>query len=250
MKLLTTSTLALSALLSAVPAMAQSAAPTPEFTLAYNAGIVTDYRFRSIAQSSLDPALQIGADFTHKSGFYAGVWSSNVSWIKDYAGASKGSLELDLYAGYRGEITSGVAYDVGAIRYQYPGNNAATNANTSEIYGAITYGPVTAKYSRSVSNFVANPSSSGSAYLEVAATFDLGGGFSLVPHVGYQSIPNVVGDAGNYTDYSVALSKDFGGGLSATVTAIGTNAKKAFYTDTKGNFLGKDGVVFGVKYSF
>jgi uncharacterized protein (TIGR02001 family) len=255
MKLKATSTLALTALLASMPALAQTAAPAPDYTVSYNAGITTDYRFRGISQTSTKPALQLGADFTHKDGFYLGAWGSNVSWIKDYVGASKGSLELDLYGGYRGDTGMGVTYDLGLITYQYPGNTAGkvpgfVNANTTEVYGAVTYSVVTAKYSRSVTNFIANANSKGSQYLEVAAAFDLGNGFSLTPRVGRQWIPNVAGDIGNYTDYGLTLGKDFGNGLSASVAAVGTNASKTFYTDTKGKFLGKDALVVGLKYSF
>ena len=255
MKLKATSTLALTALLASMPALAQTAAPAPDYTVFYNAGITTDYRFRGMAQTSTKPALQLGADFTHKDGFYLGAWGSNVSWIKDYVGASKGSLELDLYGGYRGDTGMGVTYDLGLITYQYPGNTAGkvpgfANANTTEVYGAVTYSIVTAKYSRSVTNFIANANSKGSQYFELAANFDLGNGFTVTPHVGRQTIPNVTTNAGNYTDYSVTLGKDFGNGLSASVAAIGTNANKPFYTDTKGKFLGKDALVVGLKYSF
>lgn len=234
-------------------AMAQSKTPEPDYTLAYNVGATSDYRFRGIAQTSLDPALQAGVDWSHKSGLYLGAWGSNVSWIKDYAAASDGSMEIDLYAGYKGAINKDLTYDLGVIGYQYPGNTAATNANSTEVYAALSYGLVTAKYSRSVGNFVANPNSSGSAYVEVAANFDLGNGFSLTPHVGRQTITNVTvpfSNAGDYTDYSLTLAKDFGSGLSATLAAVGTNAEKGFYTDTRGNFLGKSALLVGVKYSF
>ena len=256
MKLKATSTLALTALLASMPALAQTAAPAPDYTVSYNAGITTDYRFRGISQTSTKPALQLGADFTHKDGFYLGAWGSNVSWIKDYVGgATKGSLELDLYGGYCSDTGIGVTYDLGLITYQYPGNTSGkvpgfANANTTEVYGAVTYSIVTAKYSRSVTNFIANANSKGSQYFELAANFDLGNGFTLTPHVGRQTIPNVTANAGNYTDYSVTLGKDFGNGLSASVAAMGTNANKPFYTDTKGKFLGKDALVVGLKYSF
>lgn len=147
-------------------------------------------------------------------------------------------------------MVDGFGFDVGVITYQYPQNTATTNANTTELYGALSYGPVTAKYSRSTGNFVANASSSGSAYFEVAATFDLGNGFTLTPHVGHQTIPNVANDAGNYTDYALTLGKDFGNGLSATLAAVGSNADQSFYTDGKGKFLGNNAVVAGLKYSF
>ena len=125
------------------------AAPTPDYTLAYNIGVVTDYRYRGITQSRFDPALQGGVDFTHKSGFYLGAWASNIKWIRD-AGATDGSAELDLYGGYRGAIAKDVSYDVGYLRYQYVNNTLGdvpgfVDADTDEIYGALTWGIVTAK---------------------------------------------------------------------------------------------------------
>ena len=250
MKLKATAVIILSSVLVSTAANAQTKAPEPDYTLSYNVGVTSDYRFRGMAQTSFNPALQAGVDFAHKSGFYVGAWGSNVSWIKDYAGATDGSLEVDLYGGYKGEINKDLTFDLGLIGYEYPGNTAATNANTTEFYGALTYGLVTAKYSRSVGNFIANPNSSGSAYVEVAANFDLGSGFTLTPHVGRQTIANVLNNAGDCTDYALTLAKDFGNGLSATVAAMGTNADKGFYTDTQGKYLGKSALVVGVKYSF
>ena len=84
----------LNSVLISTAAMAQTKAPEPDFTLSYNVGVVSDYRFRGIAQTSTDPALQAGVDFAHKSGFYLGAWGSNIRWIKDYAGATDGSLEI------------------------------------------------------------------------------------------------------------------------------------------------------------
>ncbi|MBZ4211066.1 MAG: hypothetical protein D4R79_10595 [Comamonadaceae bacterium] len=254
MKLNQTTVLVLSALLASSAAMAQTKAPEPDFTLSYNVGVVSDYRFRAISQTSFKPALQAGVDFAHKSGFYLGAWGSNVAWIKDYVGAADGSLEVDLYGGYKGELVKDLTFDIGLIAYQYPGNTAAkvagfVNANTTEIYGALSYGVVTAKYSYSTSNFIANSNSSGSAYVEVAATLDLGNGFTLTPHIGHQTIPNQAIN-GDYTDYSLTLAKDFGNGFTATITALGTNAGDAFYKVAGYDNLGKSALAVGVKYSF
>jgi len=249
MNLTATSAIVLSALLSATVVSTQAMAAEPDYTLAYNVGVTTDYRFRSIAQTSFKPAVQGGVDFSHKSGAYAGVWGSNVNWVKDFAGATEGSLEVDLYGGYKGELAKDLGFDVGLIGYLYPSNNAATNANTTEIYAALTYGVVTAKYSRSLGNFVANANSSGSQYMEIAATFDIGNGFSLTPHIGSQIIPNQ-STSGDYTDYSLTLGKDFGNGISASLSAIGTNAKDGFYKTATVDNLGKSGLVASLKYSF
>lgn len=254
MNLKTKTILALAtALAGTSAAFAQAAAPAPESTLSFNVGVVSDYRFRSVAQTSFKPALQGGVDFAHTSGVYVGAWASNVSWIKDYVGATDGTTELDLYGGYKGEIAKDLTFDIGVIAYQYPGNTAdkvLVNANTTEVYGALTFGIVTAKYSQSTGNFIANPNSSGSAYLELAAAFDLGNGFSLTPHVGRQTIPNQAGNAGDYTDFSLTLAKDFGGGLTGSLAAYSTDAKDAFYKVGTFDNLGKSGVSAGIKYAF
>lgn len=262
MKFASKSVLVLSTLMSATAAMAQAKAPEPDYTLSYNVGVVSDYRYRGISQTSFKPALQAGVDFAHKSGFYLGAFGSNVSWVKDLNGATKGNYEIDLYGGFKGEITKDIGFDVGVITYQYPGNNsgsagtpgagAFSNANTTEFYGALSYSVVNFKYSRSAGDFLGNRNSSGSQYFDLNANFDLGNGYTLTPHVGRQKIPGQNG-AGDYTDYSLALAKDLGNGLVVSAAAIGTNTPKGagtFYRDLKGKDLGKSTLVVGLKYNF
>lgn len=231
-------------------------AAEPESTLAFNVGVVSDYRYRGLSQTRFDPALQGGVDYTDKSGFYVGAWGSTIKWIKDL-GASKGSIELDLYGGYRGAVGD-VAYDVGFLRYEYAGNKLAgvgayTNASTNEVYGAVTYGLFTAKYSHAISNLFGNPDSKNSYYVDLSATLDLGNGYSLVPHVGYQKLKGALNTDGSYTDYALTLAKDLGSGLSVTGAVVGTNASKDFYY-TPGRpgveGLGKTSAVVGLKYTF
>ncbi len=253
------------AILASTASFAQTKAPEPDYTLSYNVAAVTDYRFRGISQTTLKPALQLGVDFAHKSGFYLGAFGSNVKWVKDFNGASKGSYEVDLYGGYKGNITKDLGFDVGVITYIYPGNNsgaagtvgagAYSNANTTEVYGALTYNVVTFKYNRSTGNYLGFLRSSGSQYFDLSANFDLGSGFTLTPHVGVQKIPNqgAGGNQGNYTDYALTLAKDFGNGFSGTAAVIGTNTKSGagtFYRDNTGKDIGKSTLVVGVKYSF
>jgi uncharacterized protein (TIGR02001 family) len=119
----------------AVAVLALTAGSAAMAQLAYNVGVVSEYRYRGLSQTNGDPALQGGADYAFKNGFYVGAWASNVSWIKD-SGAKDSSFELDLYGGYKGTIGP-VAYDVGYLRYEYPGNKLGDvsgfkNANTDE----------------------------------------------------------------------------------------------------------------------
>jgi uncharacterized protein (TIGR02001 family) len=240
---------------AAAGAMAQTAAPAapaePESTLAYNVGVVSDYRYRGISQTRKQAAVQGGFDYNDKSGFYVGAWGSNIKWIQD-AGAKDGNVEIDLYGGYKG-AAGDVAYDVGFLRYQYQGNSLAkvsglVDANTNEVYAAATMGLFTAKYSYATSNLFGNPKSTGSYYLDLSAALDLGEGYSLTPHVGYQNIAKT--PDGTYTDFALTLGKDLGNGLSASAAVISTNAKKSFYYTPAGKPTGDAGLVVGVKYTF
>jgi uncharacterized protein (TIGR02001 family) len=240
----------------AVAVAALSAVAVPSVTLAadssvaFNAGVVTDYRYRGYSQSRLQPALQGGVDFT-AGAFYMGAWGSTIKWIEDAKGDSK--LELDLYAGYKGEVTKGLGYDVGVLTYWYP--NAVTagwsatpysNPNTTELYGALTFGPITAKYSHSLTDLFGTPNSKNSGYLDLSATFEVAG-ISVTPHVGRQIVNNT--SAASYTDYSLLASKAIG---AVTVSAgfVGMNGNKTIYVTPAGKFTGKNMLVAGVKYSF
>ena len=252
------SKLLLALLATSSAAFAQTAPAAPESAIAYNVGVVNEYRYRGIAQTKGDPALQGGVDYTDASGFYLGAWGSTIKWIKDsaasgHAGQTKGPIELDLYGGYKFEA-AGLGFDVGYLRYQYQGNTlknntAYTNANTDEIYGAATYGVTTLKYSYAMSDLFGNIDSKGSVYWDLSATLDLGDGYSLVPHAGHQSVKN---NPNGYTDIALTLNKDFGDGLVGTVSAISTNgAGKAAFGSALTNYdTAKSTVVVGVKYSF
>lgn len=224
--------------------MAQAAAPASPHTFTPNVGVVSDYLFRGISQSKGGAALQGGVDYSHSSGLYAGVWASSITWVKQYLG--KGSTEIDLYGGYKNSFAGGDwNYDVGLIAYNYTGKGAATgaagfagfsplyNPNTTEVYGAIGYKWLTAKYSHTVSknfigwvpyrpgvagNFDYSQSTRGSNYLELNAAYDLGNGWGVSGHVGKQKVKNTQAIAGtftdaSYSDWNIGVTKDVGFGV-------------------------------------
>lgn len=237
-----------SMLMVAGSAFAQAKAE-PDYTLSFNVGAVTDYRYRGVSQTRLKPALQGGVDFAHKSGFYLGTWASTIKWIDDGGGSA--DAELDIYGGYK--FAAGpLGMDVGVLRYLYPGTGPAftTSPNTTEVYIAGTWGPATLKYSHAVTNLFGFANSKGSYYLDLSATFDVGNGFSVVPHVGYQRVRNT--PAASYTDYALTLVKDFGNGLTASAAVVGTDNDTAYISPaaTGSKNLGKAGLVLGVKYAF
>ena len=234
------------ALLSAgsVLAQARTTAPEPAYTYSFNVGAVTDYRYRGISQSRLRPALQGGADFSHKSGFYIGTWASYIKWIKDAGGDS--SVEVDVYGGYK--FTAGpVGMDVGILRYLYPSSSLPVNPDTTELYAAGTWGPATLKYSHATTNLFGFADSKNSWYLDLNATFETGfWGLTVTPHVGYQRV-NRNSDF-SYVDWSIGLGKDFGNGLTASLAYVDTDTNA--YRAPNGRNLGRSTLVLGVKYGF
>ena len=232
-------------LVAASAALAASMLATPalaaDSSLAFNAGVVTDYRYRGISQTRLKPALSGGLDYTAGS-FYAGAWGSTIQWIKDGGGGS--DVEVDLYAGYKLELAKGTVLDLGVLTYQYPSNGLKPSANTTEVYGALTFGPVTAKYSHSTGNLFGFAGSKGSGYLDLSGSFEVAG-ITVTPHIGRQTVKNNGGFT--YTDYSITLSKEMAGVVwSAALVDTDTKA----YTGPGGKDLGKATVVLGAKYSF
>lgn len=112
-------------------------------TVTGNVGLVTDYRFRGVSLSAGDPAIQGGATVTHESGFYVGTWASSLN----VGGSTYGSIELDLFGGWSGNVSEGLGLDVGLLRYNYPNNAPGVKAEYMEPYVTLssTLGPVQAK---------------------------------------------------------------------------------------------------------
>jgi len=187
-------------------------APASPHTFTGNVTLATEYLYRGIAQTAGDPALQGGFDYAHASGFYAGVWGSNISWLEN-ASVKSASLEVDIYGGYKGAITDDIGFDVGVLTYNYPGSlaPAMTNPNTAEVYGALSWKFLTLKYSRSTTNLFGVANSKGSGYLELNAAYDLGEGWGINGHVGHQNVKN--NGFASYTDWKVGVTKDVGFGV-------------------------------------
>jgi len=119
------------------PAAAE--APAAAHTFSANVGLFSEYVFRGITNSNEGPAIQGGFDYAHESGFYLGVWASNV----EFGGPAtdRASIETDFYGGFAGKFANGIGWDVGMIYYAYPDQNEDTAAdyNYFESYGKLNY---------------------------------------------------------------------------------------------------------------
>ena len=233
--------------------LAQEAAeaPKPDNEVSFNLGATTDYRYRGISQSNLKPALQGGADYTNNpTGLYAGTWLSTIKWITDVGG--KGDVEWDVYAGKRGEIVPDLSYDVGVLSFIYANNKLGditgfVDANTTELYGQLTYKLANIKYSQSVTNLFGVPNSKNSGYVDLWTSIPLTDKLALGLHAGHQSIQN--NSQLSYTDWKVGLSQDFFD-VSFTLGVVGTNASKTLYVTPDGKFTGKTSLVLSASKTF
>nr|WP_315258198.1 TorF family putative porin [uncultured Duganella sp.] len=242
---------AVAAAFAATTARAEDASPAPmavpDNAVSFNLAAVSDYRYRGISQTRLQPALQGGADYVNNpTGLYAGAWASTITWIKDAGG--DGSVELDLYAGKRGQLSADVSYDVGVLTYVYASNALPVSANTTEMYGQLGYGPAYVKYSHAVTNLFGFADSKNSGYLDIGANIDAGNGLTVNLHAGRQEVKH--NDAASYTDWKLGVSKDFGV-VNGALAFIGTNANESAYTSAaNGKFLGKNALQLTISKVF
>jgi uncharacterized protein (TIGR02001 family) len=235
------------------PCVAAISAPqTALADLIFNVGAFSDYRYRGSSQTRLKPAIKAGVNWP-ANGFYAGVWASNIKWTKNLGGNA--SVEIDLYGGFKGEITKGVGLDIGLLTCQHPSNKlkpiAGVTANTTVAYGAVTFSPVTLKYTRALTDTFANFDSKNSYHLDLAASFDVAAGWMLAPLIGHQRIKGPLSGAASYWDCSLTLPKDFNG-LVHNPAVVGTSETDKVFdrSPVNGKHLGTTGLVAGVKYNF
>jgi uncharacterized protein (TIGR02001 family) len=218
--------------LAAFAAQAQTAAPAvakSDWSFTGNAGVFSDYRFRGISQTNKKPAFQGGFDVSHASGFYAGNWNSNV----DSAFFNGANIEMDFYGGIKLPVGP-VTLDFGALYYYYPGSGAGGTfkIDNTELYVGAAYGPVSVKYSHAVTDFFGIDDSKNSWYLEGNGSYEIGSGFTLVGHLGYQKLKRnarlleigatqVVDDV---MDWKVGVTYDLmGSGFILGAAYVGTN---------------------------
>lgn len=228
--------------LCSLSAMAEESTAVHE--ISGNFSVTNDYRYRGLAQTRFQPALQGGVDYSHApTGVYVGTWLSTIKWTKDAGG--NGNLEWDVYAGKTGQLTDSLSYDVGGLYYYYPSNGLDPRANTFELYGKLGFGPAYVKYSQATTNLFGTANSKHSSYIDVGADIDMADGFVLNLHAGRQNVRN--NSSATYVDYKVGVSKEFG---SATISLAWVKANSDAYWTSNGKNLAKSGAVLSVTTTF
>jgi len=243
-------------------------APAPDFEISGNFALTSDYRFRGVSQSNKKPAIQGGIDFTHNSGFYVGNWNSSVS---EWASPLGSGIESDLYAGYSTELGP-LGIDAGLIYYYYANAKTGPTAtdtfnpfNTREIYIGISYGPVSFKTSRTMSeryfglgknnDVNLTTDAKGSMYYDVSLEQPLSEKITFTAHAGMLKLANKTATTKSIYDYSVGIGYDLNGwglGLAYTTTTGLSTAAKSWFTstDNQSKALYKSAVAVSLSKSF
>jgi uncharacterized protein (TIGR02001 family) len=192
-------------------------------TVTGSAAFTSDYLFRGVSQTSNNAAVQGAMTFTHESGAYFSLWGSSIAFS---AGSFQSSgLELDTLLGFSGKAGE-VAYDVGVMRYNYPGlstnNNCCTNsmgkvveADYNEIYASISTMGAKVGFNYSPDYFESDKF----MYLYASYGTEVSG-VGLSASVGMNKFDSAAmmtqalgttGKDDSYMDYKVAASKAIGG---------------------------------------
>jgi uncharacterized protein (TIGR02001 family) len=266
----------------AYAADAAPAAPASDHQVTFNVGVTSDYVFRGISQSRNRPALSGGFDYSHvPSGFYLGTWASTISWVNDnypdgdLTMRANTPMEVDFYGGIKGEVIGALSFDVGAIHYYYPNHRlklvaapaggplagatpGGLDANTTEVYGKVGYGPVYFKVNYAVGDAIFVSNKAGSFYLDLGADVPIAQGLLLNLHYGrwdFKNDPRFNDPASpaslyNYSDWKVGLTRDFGNGLTGAIAATGTNASTTMWNFNGTGYLGDNKGIVSLTKTF
>lgn len=165
------------------------------FTTAGSLAITSDYLYRGVSQSSNTAAIQGSMTLNHSSGFYATVWGSSIAFSQ--------GLELDPAIGYTGSAGD-VTYDVGVLRYGYPGDSDINPF--TEVYGSVSMSG--AKLGLAYSDdFFGETGESIYVYLSYGKEI---AGLNFSAYAGVNMFDEI-DVADGYVDYKVAVSKAVSG---------------------------------------
>ncbi|ONG46392.1 hypothetical protein BKE38_25405 [Pseudoroseomonas deserti] len=210
------------ALLAPLAASAQMRVEALGLTLSATPAAASDYLFRGISQTRNRPGAQLTVEALHDSGFYLGVFASNVA----FAG-SNARQELDLLAGYRFEALA-IAWDLGGVVYSYPGYDRPAGGYRFDYAEAVlkasrSLDAVTLLGTAAVSPDFFGQSGLG-VYVEGGADVALPLGLTASGRLGYQWIEREPRfGTPDYLTWSASLSRELAAGVTLAVGYYGTD---------------------------
>jgi uncharacterized protein (TIGR02001 family) len=165
--------------------------------------LTSDYVYRGVTQTDESPAIQGSLDVGHSSGFYAGVWASNV----DFDEPDGIDIEVNIYAGWTFEFENDTELDLQVVRYLYPDANPGFGFNYNELIATYSF----------LENYAATvafsddfwKSGESAFYYHLGAEYELGvAELNLVLGAGFNDVSRVTGS--DYWDFQVGINRSFG----------------------------------------
>lgn len=229
-------------------------------TFSGSVAFASEYEDRGLSYSHEQPVLQAELNAAVPSGFYCGIWGSQVSHL-EYNGSR---VELDPNGGYKRSIGN-FSVDVGLWSWLYPGGRfpvSHSRYNTLESYAELSYGILAVRYWHDLKDYFGlnersaaldyhiapSGSSRGSHYLEANVHVPLPKRVTAILHMGNEHIRNY--GAFSYRDWRAGLEYSPAGMLTLSAYWVTTNANPALYADQGGLDTGRAKWVGFVRFEF
>lgn len=229
----------LTGILVPAPSHAQDAPP-----LSGSVSIVSDYRYRGVSYSDLDPAVQAGLTLTTRPGFFANVWGTNI------ANVDGANVEIDLTAGWSG-VLAGLDTSGGVIVYTYPGSTDTTEVELFATAG-MPVGPATATFGLFwAPNQKSLPSSNRYAYAELSYAIP-GKPVTLKASLGNERgglVPDETGSRTHKWDWLVGADVQWKA-LTLGVAWVGNDLPRETVGGVRHNRAARDTVLVSLSASF
>ncbi len=160
--------------------------------------VTNDYRFRGVSQTTGEGAVQLGVELAHESGFYGGVWFSNVDFD------AFADIETDIYLGYSHDMSEETNLDVALLYYLYNDEPSGGEYDYFELMATLTH---SYEGGAEVHGLVAlTPEYFGETgfgwYIEGGVGFQIVEWLGISANVGYQDVE----DLGAYTTWNAGLT--------------------------------------------
>lgn len=156
--------------------------------LTASVGVVNKYIYRG-GEENDKPAVQLGLEYAHNSGVFAGYWGSTLNYDPSDDTQNHG-FEHDFYIGYGRELNDNWSYSSQIVTYYYQDGGSVYNDDRSEkrrttgveLLNDLSYKDLTLGLGVMLSDV--NYANAGDVYLSAAYSYALPKDFSLNTSVG------------------------------------------------------------------
>lgn len=191
-----------------------AAADSPH-SYSWSAWATTDYAFRGISQNDERATVQAAFDYSHESGFYAGIWGSGIDF-----GNQGPEVEVDTYVGFGFPIGDAFKGDVQFLRFNYVGGSNGSELAYNELIAKLTWNDLitgTIAYSNDV--FASDETG---IYYNLAAKRAWESGIAIFAGIGYYDLNDTYAVGDSYLEWSLGVSHTFGP-AEVSLTYVDTN---------------------------